>query len=114
MNGPCAHGARLCTGVEGIVYQLLWSKVLGGESHQIGFGVAGTITLGDDRILRLEENMVMVVHEQCAKGVIAMGTSLPGQCNGRTEILNIDIVHERTPSSLKRVARWYLSEPLLS
>ena len=77
MNGTCAHGARLCTGVEGVVCQLLWRKVLRGESHQIGFGVAGTITLGDYSILRLQENMVMVVHEHCAKGMIAMFTGLP-------------------------------------
>jgi hypothetical protein len=56
---------------------LIRRKVSGGETNQIGFGMAGTITLGHDRILGLQANDVVIIHEDRPKGMIAM---LAGLC----------------------------------
>jgi hypothetical protein len=74
--------------------------MLGGEPHQVCFGMVGDIVLGHDRILGLKNNLVVGIYQQRAKGMVAMRPGLRGEGDGCTKMLKIRFVHQMIPNSL--------------
>ena len=78
MNGAGAHGAWLGAGVEGTFFQRFRWQGLGRQPHEIGFGMTGAIALCVHRILGFEQDLIGLIHQERAKGVIAVVTSALG------------------------------------
>jgi hypothetical protein len=50
-------------------------------SHEIGFRVTGAVSFGDDGVFGGQQNLAILVNEQCAKGMIAMSPRSPCEVN---------------------------------
>lgn len=83
---PYAHGTRLATRVQDCSPDLIARQLSDGRSHEVRFGVRGRVALGDDRVRRGEDNLV-VQYQKGAERMVASGTRLAGECNGLSDEL---------------------------
>jgi hypothetical protein len=92
MDCARAHGAWLCAGIQGAGCQFLRREVLAGKPHQVGLGVAGTVMAGDYRIFRLQQSLIMFIHQQRAKRMIAVVAGLLRNGYGSFEMSKVYVV----------------------
>jgi hypothetical protein len=93
MNGPGAHGTRFGAGVQGASAQHFRVELLPGQADEVGFGVAGAVALGVDRIFGFQQHPIIFVNHNGPKGVIAV---LPGPASylkGLAQVLEMNFIH---------------------
>jgi hypothetical protein len=89
MDGARAHRARFGTGIKDAGRQFLRREVLTGKPHQIGFGMASTVTTSNYSILCSQHHLIIFIHQQRAERVITMFTGVSCDFNGSTQVVKV-------------------------
>jgi hypothetical protein len=105
MNGPGAHGARFSAGVEGALAQRGRIELLPGQANEVGFGVAGAVALGIDRIFGFQQHPIIFANQNGSKGVIATLPGPAGYLNGPAQVWEMNFIHILSSFWLSRFFR---------
>jgi hypothetical protein len=62
--------------------ELFKGKTLACQPHEIGFGMTGEIPPRNNRIFSFQHNLVMLIHQYCPEGMVAMLSRPPCHRNG--------------------------------
>jgi hypothetical protein len=74
--------------------------VLRGKPHQVGLSMTGAIAHRDDGIFCLQQHLVIFIHKDRAKRMVAVFSCSLGELNRGSQMLEVSIVHKNNPISM--------------